>query len=73
MGTIKLEIIEANTTAPWWTAHDPPRIQGIAFRPASHVDDAYLDAVDARSIPRTEPVPYPVPGVKVAGPSCRTG
>lgn len=55
VGSIKLEVIEANATTPWSTAQQPPQIQGIAFRPSSHIDDAYLAEVDARSIPRTEP------------------
>lgn len=59
VGSIKLEIIEANAIAPWCTPHDPPQIQGIAFRPASPIDDAYLAEVDARSIARTAPEQYP--------------
>jgi hypothetical protein len=59
VGSIKLEVIGANGTAPWCTAHDPPRIQGIAFRPSFSVDDTYLAAVDARSIPRTPPERHP--------------
>jgi hypothetical protein len=55
VGSIKLEIIESNSTAPWSTASGQPRIQGIAFRPASRVDDSYLAEVDARSIARTAP------------------
>lgn len=55
VGSIKLEIIEANSTAPWSTAQEPPQIQGIAFRPSRRVDDEYLRAVDARSIARTAP------------------
>src|SRR5690349_4836985 len=58
LGNIKLEIIEANPIAPWCTAHHPPRIQGVAFRPSGTVDDAYLAEVDARSIPRTPPERY---------------
>jgi hypothetical protein len=54
VGSIKLEIIEANATAPWCTPHAPPQIQGIAFRPSMRVDDAYLAQVDARHIARTE-------------------
>ena len=59
VGSIKLEVIGADATAPWCTPHDPPRIQGIALRPSSTVDDAYLAEVDARSIPRTPPEQYP--------------
>jgi hypothetical protein len=55
VGSIKLEIIESNAVTPWSTAEDPPQIQGIAFRPASPIDDVYLAEVDARSIPRTAP------------------
>jgi hypothetical protein len=55
VGSIKLEIIEANATAPWCRPHEPPQIQGIAFRPSVRVDAAYLAEVDARSIARTEP------------------
>lgn len=55
VGSIKLEIIEPNATAPWCTAQDPPQIQGIAFRPASRVNESYLAEVDTRSIARTEP------------------
>jgi hypothetical protein len=58
VGSIKLEIIEANAAAPWCLAHDPPQIQGVAFRPARPVDDAYLAKVDARSIARTEPARF---------------
>ena len=29
VGSIKLEVIEANATAPWCIAQDPPQIQGI--------------------------------------------
>ena len=59
LGSIKLEIIEANATAPWCLAQDPPQIQGVAFRPSSTIDDAYLAELDARSIPRTPPQHYP--------------
>ena len=59
VGSIKLEVIQADATAPWCLAHDPPRIQGIAFRPSTTVDDAYLAEVDARSIPRTPPEQSP--------------
>jgi hypothetical protein len=59
VGSIKLEVIEANATAPWCSAQDPPQIQGIAFRPARQIDDVYLAEVDARSIPRTAPERYP--------------
>ena len=55
VGSIKLEIIEPTTAAPWCAAHEPPQIQGIAFRPARRIDDNYLAEVDARSIARTEP------------------
>lgn len=58
VGSIKLEIIEPNPAAPWSTAQDPPQIQGIAFRPATHIDDAYLTEVDARSIARTAPAHF---------------
>ncbi|HEX6015427.1 MAG TPA: hypothetical protein VFY87_27230, partial [Geminicoccaceae bacterium] len=61
VGSIKLEVIEANPTAPWCIAQDPPQIQGMAFRPSTPVDDAYLAEVDARSIPRTAPEQYPDP------------
>jgi hypothetical protein len=61
VGSIKVEVIEANATAPWCLAHDPPRIQGIAFRPSTTIDDAYLAEVDGRSIPRTPPQRYPDP------------
>lgn len=61
LGGIKLEVIEANSTAPWCLAQDPPQIQGVAFRPSTTVDDAYLAEVDARSIPRTPPEHYPDP------------
>lgn len=61
VGSIKVEVIEANTTAPWCLAHDPPQIQGIAFRPSTTIDDAYLAEVDGRSIPRTPPQRYPDP------------
>lgn len=62
VGSIKLEVIEANATAPWCVAHDPPRIQGIALRPASHVDDAYLAELDSRAIARSPPASYPAEG-----------
>lgn len=55
VGSIKLEVIETNEVAPFSSAQDPPQVQGIAFRPARPVDDAYLAEVDARSIPRTAP------------------
>lgn len=55
VGSIKLEIIEPNTAAPWSTAQVPPRIQGIAFRPTARIDEDYLAEVDVRSIARTEP------------------
>jgi hypothetical protein len=61
VGSIKLEVIEANTTAPWCIAQGPPQIQGMAFRPSTPVDDAYLAQVDARSIPRTPPEQHPDP------------
>ena len=50
VGSTKLEIIGPNATTPWSTAQDPPQIQGIAFRPASPIDDAYVAEVDARCI-----------------------
>lgn len=59
VGSIKLEVIEANATAPWCRAQRPAQIQGIAFRPAATVDDAYLAGLDARSIPRSAPEQYP--------------
>ncbi|HEX6325321.1 MAG TPA: hypothetical protein VFZ72_02020 [Jiangellaceae bacterium] len=55
VGSIKLEIIEPTTAAPWCMSQEPPQIQGIAFRPARHIDEHYLADVDARSIARTEP------------------
>lgn len=55
VGSIKLEVIEPNTTAPWCTAQKPPQIQGIAFRPTTRVDDDYLAELDGRSIARTAP------------------
>lgn len=55
VGSIKLEIIEANPATPWSTPQEPPQVQGIAFRPAGPVDEGYLAEVDARSISRTAP------------------
>lgn len=55
VGSVKLEIIESNDVTPFSIAQDAPQIQGIAFRPASPIDDAYLAEVDARSIQRSEP------------------
>lgn len=55
VGSIKLEVIEANAAAPWCLAQDPPQIQGVAFRPAGPVDGAYLATLDGRAIARTEP------------------
>jgi hypothetical protein len=55
VGSIKLEIIETNAETPFSIAQNPPQIQGIAFRPASSINDAFLAEVDARSIPRSEP------------------
>lgn len=55
VGSIKLEIIEANETTPWSTAHEPPQIQGIAFRPHRPIDEDYLGELDERGIPRSAP------------------
>lgn len=55
VGSIKLEILEANPVTPWSSAQDPPQIQGIAIRPARTIDDSYLAELDARAIPRTAP------------------
>jgi hypothetical protein len=54
LGSIKLEIIEANTTVRWCTPQHPPQITGIAFRPATSVDGRYLAEVDARGVPRSD-------------------
>lgn len=62
VGSIKLELLEATATAPFSTAHDPPEIQGIAFRPSASLDRAYLAELDARSISRSEPAPFVVDG-----------
>lgn len=59
VGSIKVEVIEANPTAPWCLAQDPPQIQGVAFQPSATVDAAFLAELDARSIPRTPPNRYP--------------
>lgn len=59
VASIKLEVIEANATAPWCSAQRPAQIQGIAFRPAAPVDDAYVAELDARSIPHSAPELYP--------------
>jgi hypothetical protein len=61
VGSIKVEVIAANGTAPWCVAQDPPRIQGVALRPSTTVDAAYLAEVDARSIRRSAPEQYPDP------------
>jgi hypothetical protein len=58
VGSIKLEIIDANPEIPWSRAHHPPRIQGIAFRPSGPVDDAYLADVEARRIPHSAPAQF---------------
>lgn len=52
VGSIKLEIIEANPTAPWYT---PPQVTGIAFRPARPLDDGYIAELDVRGIPHSDP------------------
>lgn len=58
VGSIKLELIDANAVTPWSRAHQPPRIQGIAFRPHGPVDDAYLAEVAAHAIPHSAPSHY---------------
>ncbi|EWT04352.1 hypothetical protein N864_14175, partial [Intrasporangium chromatireducens Q5-1] len=55
LGSIKLEIIESNAVTPWCAAHHPPRIQGIALRPSSPVDDGYLTGLDERRILHSDP------------------
>ena len=55
VGNIKLELLDANPLTPWSEAHEPPRIQGIAFRPARPVDDDYLAELDQRAIPHSDP------------------
>ena len=62
VGSIKLEIIDSKTEVPFSTAQDPPEIQGVAFRPSTPVDDAYLAEVDARSLRRSAPSGFEVDG-----------
>jgi len=62
VGSIKLEIIDSTTEVPFSTAQDPPEIQGVAFRPSTPVDDAYLAEVDARSLRRSAPSGFEVDG-----------
>ena len=62
VGSIKLELLEATSTAPFSTAHDPPEVQGIAFRPSASIDRAYLAELDARSISHSQPAPFVVDG-----------
>ena len=59
VGSIKLEVIEGNSTTRWCIPQSPPRIQGIAFRPSRTVDDAFLAEVDQRAVPHTSPQHYP--------------
>ena len=55
VGSIKLEILEANPVTPWSAAQSPPEIQAIAFRPSRAVDGAFLAEVDGRGIARSAP------------------
>lgn len=55
VGSMKLEIIEANPLTPWSGAQQPPQIQGIAFRPHAPVDAAYLAELDDRGIAHSAP------------------
>lgn len=55
VGSIKLELLEANEVSPWSLPHEPPRIQGVAFRPSRPIDDAYLAELDRRAIGHSEP------------------
>jgi hypothetical protein len=58
LGSIKLEILEANPTTPWSAAQDPPRVQAIAFAPSRHVDESYLAELGRRSIGHLPPAHY---------------
>lgn len=55
VGSIKLELIDANPVSPWSLAHHPPRIQGVAFRPARPVDATYLAELQERGLACSEP------------------
>lgn len=55
VGNIKLEIIEANSAAPWCVPQSPPRVTGIAFRPTTSVDERYLAELSARGIVHSPP------------------
>jgi hypothetical protein len=55
LGNIKLEVIDDNPDAPWSRAQQPPRVQGIALRPARDVDEGYLAELEARRLPHSAP------------------
>ncbi|HET8603508.1 MAG TPA: hypothetical protein VFM09_06230 [Marmoricola sp.] len=55
LGSIKLEVLEANPRTPWSRAHEPPRIQAVALRPARAVYDGFLAELDSRGVHRTAP------------------
>jgi hypothetical protein len=55
LGNIKLEVVEANSTAPWCIPQPPPRIAAVAFRPSTTVDGGYLTELDRRGIGHTPP------------------
>lgn len=55
VGSIKVELLEANDVSPWSLPDEPPRIQGVAFRPSRPVDDGYLAELDRRGIGHSEP------------------
>jgi hypothetical protein len=56
LGNIKLEVIDDNPDVPWSRAQLPPRVQGIALRPARDVDEGYLTELEARRLPHSAPL-----------------